>query len=622
MPILRNMSLPMQTFLRQLPIISSSRLWTVSAILWVVFALFTINAHHVYMDPDEELSYRATQGTLADTIAFQTGVQDNQAPLFFVTFWAWQQLVGPAEYTSRVMGILFGLLTLACTYRLGMRWLKNDPATLLVIALLSVNFFFFTYTLNIRPYPISIFVATASMWLFDRFLARPNRTRGIIYGLSVAVMLYTHYLLAFLLVVQAFIWLIRFWRTPRQWLTIIPYWVLGIVLWLPWAPIFVRQVLGLRDIESESGTGRGVAGIGVSTLTTSPETVLELATIATNSLWGVYLGIILVALVLSVLKRPRKGTLLPAWAWVIGVPAVALVVNLFAGAYAHRFISHISVGLALGIMGMLLVLPRSLRIVGIGLLIVGTVLMLPRQQDQFFPTRVPHNPILRAVAEEAQPEDVLYTQVIHDGLVDWQLAHVLPYDMSERQVSLELAQNTRRVWFITDRLLDADVQADFAALEMTHPVQSAHGECIRYWCFVAQLMETAPNEEPITFGSSLNFWGMDVDQLDAQQLDARLWWTVDESPELNFSFSFFIVNEAGELVSQWDGPINHYAVEIVETSQLTPRRFYIDHRSVSLSNLLSGTYRVALVVYQPWDGVRLTLPDGDDMLILHTFELN
>ncbi len=99
MPILRNMSLPMQTFLRQLPIISSSRLWTASAILWVVFALFTINAHHVYMDPDEELSYRATQGTLADTIAFQTGVQDNQAPLFFVTFWTWQQLVGPAEYT-------------------------------------------------------------------------------------------------------------------------------------------------------------------------------------------------------------------------------------------------------------------------------------------------------------------------------------------------------------------------------------------------------------------------------------------------------------------------------------------------------------------------------------------
>src|SRR5690606_18815389 len=67
------------------------RQW-VSGVLFilVVFAFQVSSIPFVHMHPDEELSYRATEGTLADTLHYQMSLQDNQAPGWFVTFWAWR----------------------------------------------------------------------------------------------------------------------------------------------------------------------------------------------------------------------------------------------------------------------------------------------------------------------------------------------------------------------------------------------------------------------------------------------------------------------------------------------------------------------------------------------------
>jgi hypothetical protein len=59
-----------------------------------------------------------------------------------------------------------------------------------------------------------------------------------------------------------------------------------------------------------------------------------------------------------------------------------------------------------------------------------------------------------------------------------------------------------------------------------------------------------------------------------------------------------------------------------QTSQLEPGRIYIDRRAlVPPAPLPAGTYALALVVYQSWDGARLTLPDGTDSLVLDTLTL-
>src|SRR6185503_18255812 len=88
-------------------------------VIGAVAAFLLIAGWQLQMHPDEELSYRSTNGDLAFTLDFQMSVRDNQAPLWFVTFWAWRQTVGDAEYTSRVLGVLSVMLALALTYRLG-----------------------------------------------------------------------------------------------------------------------------------------------------------------------------------------------------------------------------------------------------------------------------------------------------------------------------------------------------------------------------------------------------------------------------------------------------------------------------------------------------------------------
>ena len=84
-----------------------------------------------------------------------------------------------------------------------------------------------------------------------------------------------------------------------------------------------------------------------------------------------------------------------------------------------------------------------------------------------------------------------------------------------------------------------------------------------------------------------------------------------------------MVDAAGGIVTQKDGPIIHYGVDTVQTSQLEPGKIYIDFRSLDfVAGLAPGTYRLELVVYQSWDGQRLTLPDGSDVLLLDTLNID
>ena len=85
---------------------------------------------------------------------------------------------------------------------------------------------------------------------------------------------------------------------------------------------------------------------------------------------------------------------------------------------------------------------------------------------------------------------------------------------------------------------------------------------------------------------------------------------------------FIIAGGDGALVAQSDGPINHYGVQIVQTSQLQPGKIYIDWRTLTLPpDLPSGTYTLELVVYQSWDNTRLTLADGSDALKLEALTI-
>ena len=155
-------------------------------------------------------------------------------------------------------------------------------------------------------------------------------------------------------------------------------------------------------------------------------------------------------------------------------------------------------------------------------------------------------------------------------------------------------------------------------------MQQVIGQCPpQGWCYYAQLMEAPPLSSPERFGADMDFWGADIDAVTPGSISTRLWWRVEQAPPVDYSISLRLVDAAGTVVTQKDGPIIHYGVDTVQTSQLQPGKIYIDFRTVEFSpNIAPGTVRLELVVYQSWDGQRLTLPDGSESLELYTLDID
>lgn len=602
---------------------SSSLIWLPAVVLWIAAAFLIINSWLLQMHPDEELSYRSTNGELAYTLNFQMSMQDNQAPLWFVTFWAWRTLVGDGEFTSRVLGVLTVLPALAITYRLGRRWFRSQWAGLAAPLLLVGNGLFFNYALDIRPYPMVMLCAALCMWTFTRWLDRRTPRRAVFYGVSIALLLYVHYLLVFLVAAQAIYFVVS--QRLRDVGQGALAGAIGIGLWLPWLPTFINQVVGLRNIELESGTGRGVAGIGVSTQATTLPTIQTILELATNNLVWLYGGVLLLGAAL--LWRNRRFWL--ALVWAVGAPAIYLLANLVAAVYAPRFVSHLTLGLALALAGTLTALARLPHRFGrilagaLAVVLIGAnLLTFPAT----IPVRVPYRDLYGQLSALGQPGDVLLQlppNPVYDGYLVWQQAHYLSRELQPGITEdAAKAQAARRVWFLTVDWFNPQVRATFSVLEPTHPVQTVLGQCDRAWCYLAQLMEAPPLATPERFGVAMDFWGADVDSVTDAAITTRLWWRVEMAPDADYSISLRLVDAAGALAAQHDGPINHYGAEIVQTSQLQPGRIYIDWRTLNRPpDLPSGTYRLELVIYQSWDGARLTLPDGADALTLDTLTI-
>ena len=83
-----------------------------------------------------------------------------------------------------------------------------------------------------------------------------------------------------------------------------------------------------------------------------------------------------------------------------------------------------------------------------------------------------------------------------------------------------------------------------------------------------------------------------------------LWWTAEQTPPLDYSVSVFLLNDAGTLAAQHDGPPLEGASP---TSTWQPGDLKYDiHPVVLPATLPAGTYQLAVKVY--WYGDNQPLP--------------
>ncbi|MDX2161281.1 MAG: glycosyltransferase family 39 protein [bacterium] len=600
--------------------------------LWIVIAVLILAIPDLYMHSDEELSYRATNGSVIETLRWQTALQDNQAPLWFVMFNLWRGAVGDHEFTARMLGILLAALALAVTYRVVAAMTSSARAALFSLAALTGNHYLYTFALDIRPYPLAMLAAACSTWAFARWLRRSRPRDAVLYGVSLAFMLYTHYLLIFLAAAHGFYLIVAQRRLTAQRIRQgLQAGIVALALWGIWLPTFFAHVIHLRNLEAESGTGRGIAGIGVSTQATTPDTITRLIDAATNGLPFVYALILFYGVTQIVRpgkqRRNERQTFALLLTWGLLTPCLYLTANLIAAVYAPRYVSHAVIGLGAAVGLALWRLPkvRGVPLAWLGLCALITLHLFTFPGRAEIPRREPYRMVYDAMNAAAQPGDVVYFHQAgeDDPLVAFNVRqHLEPQLASAITTDMQTAQAARRVWFVTRAWFAPGVQDAFERLERTHPLQTVIGRCDLEWCILAQLMQAAPLDAPYLFGEVLPFYGADVDQVGRAHIDVRLWWRVDQPIPLDYSMGLQVLDSSGTLVAQHDGPIHDYGV-IVQTSGMNSGQIYIDRRRIALNPPLeAGDYRLVLVVYQPWDGQRLLLPNRSDHLLLENFRLS
>ncbi len=345
--------------------------------------------------------------------------------------------------------------------------------------------------------------------------------------------------------------------------------------------------------------------------------MLHLAQLATNG----NLLLIGVLLLLGTVFLWRKGNYRLVLAWTFAVPAVSLLLNVVVAIFLPRYVVYMVEGLALAAGAGLAVLPGRWRVPALVVTLGISLLTLSSQ----LPVRVPLRDLYQALSAAAQPGDSIFFD--HGGeddhLVRAQISRYLHADLNW-VTTLDEAEAARRVWYVSGEAWFSDsVRARFDQIERTHPLQQVIGRCDTSWCYVIQLLEAAPNPEPLQFGDALAFWGVDLDRVDASGITTRLWWSAQKPPGLDYSIGLQLLNADGQLVAQQDsGIVDFYSGGLIQTSQLMPGKLYIDKRDITLPpGLPTGIYQLSLVVYQSWDNHRLPLPDHRDSLILDSISL-
>ncbi len=592
-------------------VLNSKRSWLLGLLLIFMVAAFHVDSiQYRYMRDDEEIAFRTTSRDLTYTVWYQA-MQDVHAPVWFSSFWLWQQFVGTGEFTARVYSVLATILNLALVYQIGRTWFKSARIGLFAIVILGVNAYFFTYALEIRPYAVNMLVATLSMWCFGRWLKRQTLVAALVYGLTVAWMLYQHYFLIFLVAAQ-FIYLIFIARPNRKMFQqIVGAWLLAFLLWSPWFPVIIHQVKTLIAIESNFGNARGAAGIGSTTEPTTLNAIVNLINLMSSGQPGLYLLLLGIGFIGS-WKQKRYWLVL---AWALAVPIIALLINMMFAVYTPRYITYLSIGFALALAVGFSALPRRVQWVA---LIAFAVISLWSLPSQFGLNRIPHRAIYQDIARMSQPEDIMLIDKgdMANNVVLWQMAHYLPSSLLHTE-DIEQGRSARRIWFTTVDWFDEGVQADFAKLEPDYPVQKVLGDCNRYWCYLVQLMVAPPWKTPEVFGSEMPFWGADIASVTHDSVNVHLWWRVVQPPTQNYSISLQLLDGTGNIVAQVDGSISHYGAETIDTVAMQPDKIYIDYRTIALPEPIApGTYQLALIVYDWQTGQRLALSDGSDRLLL------
>jgi hypothetical protein len=178
------------------------------ALLGLAFGLRLFRLDAVPLRGDEAFAVRVWADSPA--AVFRDWFDREPHPLgTFLSFWAWKNVAGDSEFAMRYLALLGNLIGVAAIAALGKRLFRSDSAAIVAALLWAINPFLIWHAQDARNYAIWAGLSPLALWLFLRAVDSNRPRDWTLYVLAEVIALYTFFLEAFFVVVQAFYLLVR-----------------------------------------------------------------------------------------------------------------------------------------------------------------------------------------------------------------------------------------------------------------------------------------------------------------------------------------------------------------------------------------------------------------------------
>jgi len=563
-----------------------SNILIVSVLVVVAFFIATIDLQRESLWNDEAWTAWAVRSPyLRDTL--QRVQADVHPPLYFLLLGVLGRFTGDSVLALRWPSALFAMLALASTYAVGKRLFDRRTAIIALILLGSASFFVY-YAREARMYSLLMALAALSTWLYLRWQAKPSLWRSLVYAVSMALLMYTHYAGALVILSHLLHALISQvlprTRRPKWYALPLPY-VAALVFYLPWLPIFLAQM---------RSNPNGPLAIPVPT---DWATVAALVLIVTGGNWWLIAApFVLGTAVPRVRQHASQITLLLLWLLVTPIGLLALN-QWFAPVYQVRYaIAMLPAGALLLAYGLRHIhIPAWLRLGAVRSLYVATAITVVLLiwiaavqltiYHEIWPPKPAWQSTISSMIAARQPLDATITD----------LAAYSPAAYYDRQLGLRRGIGLDLSWRLhtpTEVRALVDKLAPSDSIWITLPVNTT-----KSWQVAAQL----DRERGISYRSSLgnmvfyNFNGDNTANLQYQfgdtvrlvgQLPSDEGFTITAGNELcvdlalqtltatddSYSVGLHLVDITGNLnAAQWDNGFgSHPAGETVDLSPCLP----------------------------------------------------
>ncbi len=545
------------------------------------------------------------------------------SPGYFLILHVWGGLTGWQPATLRALSLLFGLLAIACTYRLGQD-MASARVGLFAALVLASSAFFVHYLYELRVYTLMALLALIAVWIYLRLVNSPrppSRWLWLALFATVVGLFYSHYLATVPLLGIA-IYHLLFVPKNRRWWQVVGVGLAGGALFLPWVPYLLTgvQLAEGKDLLHERALR-------------TPEAFASFLTLFSHGVIVLMLGLIIAAV--TALRRARNLRLIVVVAAVTLVALLAInqVMMIMHEGRLRYLITLWPLGaliIAAGIMQLrrwrTVMLAALALWVGIG---VWTTLFTHFTANldgsaYTFPMQLSRRVLIGA----SQPGDAV-VNVLGDSLGAWMYAEIEHYYYDDLGVTTFLyerpadtkaaeAQHDNLTTFLGQRprawvvyapdpppstLADARAQVEGAAYALCGTSNANSGVAVELYARTPVCCgpEFAALPPLARFGDGVVLTGLDLSAGAKSGVTLPImvgWQGGNTLPADSYSVAMHLVDSTGTLVAQADTglPAAHFRCESID---------------LKLDQVPPGHYTLQTGVYNWHDGARLPGTLGD-----------